>query len=114
MRRAFLTGFTGSAGTAVVTHDKALLWTDSRYWNEAGIQLDANHWTMQKSGSTSVPSIQKWLAESAVEKYKTDQSSLQIGLDPFVHPASFVKDVDSYTKSIVRTVLFGFPSRKRS
>lgn len=32
MRRAYLTGFTGSAGTAVVTKDKAALWTDGRYF----------------------------------------------------------------------------------
>lgn len=31
-RRAFISGFTGSAGTAVVTHDKAALWTDGRYF----------------------------------------------------------------------------------
>lgn len=32
MRRAYITGFTGSAGTAVVTRDKAALWTDGRYF----------------------------------------------------------------------------------
>lgn len=32
MRRAYITGFTGSAGTAVVTKDKAALWTDGRYF----------------------------------------------------------------------------------
>lgn len=35
-RRAFLSGFTGSAGTALVTLDKALLWTDGRYWLQVG------------------------------------------------------------------------------
>jgi len=43
-RRAFISGFRGSAGTAVITHDGAWLWTDSRYFNEAGMQLDANYW----------------------------------------------------------------------
>ena len=38
-RRAFLTGFTGSAGLAVVTATQALLWTDSRYWLQAQKQL---------------------------------------------------------------------------
>ena len=35
-RRAFLTGFTGSAGTALVTADAALLWTDARYFLQVG------------------------------------------------------------------------------
>ena len=38
--RKWLTGFTGSAGTAVVTMDDALLWTDSRYWLQAEEQLE--------------------------------------------------------------------------
>ena len=40
-RRAYVTGFTGSAGTAVVTLDKGYVWTDSRYFNEANLQLDS-------------------------------------------------------------------------
>ena len=38
-RRVFLTGFTGSAGTALVTAQHALLWTDARYFDQAEIQL---------------------------------------------------------------------------
>ena len=38
--RAWLTGFSGSAGTAVVTLEKALLWTDFRYWIQAQAQMD--------------------------------------------------------------------------
>ena len=37
--REFISGFTGSAGTVIVTMDKALLWTDSRYWIQAGKEL---------------------------------------------------------------------------
>lgn len=36
MRRAYISGFTGSAGTAVVTKDKAALWTDGRYFLQVG------------------------------------------------------------------------------
>lgn len=93
MRRAFLSGFKGSAGTAVVTASGAYLWTDSRYWNEAGLQLDSDHWTLQKAGLSSTPTIPKWLAEQAVAGYKQDERPLRIGLDPFVHPASFAKEV---------------------
>ena len=57
-RRAFMTGFNGSAGTAVIPAgdddaSPAFLWTDSRYWNEAGMLLDPACWTLQKQGHTS-------------------------------------------------------------
>lgn len=46
-RRAMITGFDGSAGTAIVTQSEALLWTDGRYYQQAGDQLD-NNWTLMK------------------------------------------------------------------
>uniref|UniRef100_A0A4W5RUA6 X-prolyl aminopeptidase (aminopeptidase P) 2, membrane-bound n=1 Tax=Hucho hucho TaxID=62062 RepID=A0A4W5RUA6_9TELE len=46
-RMAFMTGFTGSAGTAVVTLNKAVLWTDSRYWVQAERQMDCN-WELER------------------------------------------------------------------
>ena len=48
-RRAFVSGFTGSAGTAVITETDACLWTDGRYFNQAEKQLDQN-WTLMKEG----------------------------------------------------------------
>uniref|UniRef100_A0A8C4EEU2 X-prolyl aminopeptidase (aminopeptidase P) 2, membrane-bound n=1 Tax=Dicentrarchus labrax TaxID=13489 RepID=A0A8C4EEU2_DICLA len=48
-RVAFMSGFTGSAGTAVVTQTKATLWTDSRYWVQAERQMDCN-WELEKDG----------------------------------------------------------------
>lgn len=93
MRRKFLTGFGGSAGTAVVFREgEALLWTDSRYWNEASLQLDADCWTLIKQGQPKVPTIVKKLAEVAVEAFQADAKPLKVGIDPFVHPASFAKD----------------------
>uniref|UniRef100_A0A8C0EC71 X-prolyl aminopeptidase 2 n=1 Tax=Bubo bubo TaxID=30461 RepID=A0A8C0EC71_BUBBB len=49
-RLGWLTGFTGSAGTGVVTQDKAALWTDSRYWTQAERQLDCN-WELQRTNT---------------------------------------------------------------
>ena len=46
MRRGYLTDFHGSAGTALVTLGGAYLWTDSRYFNEAGLCLNADHWQL--------------------------------------------------------------------
>ncbi|BFF91720.1 xaa-Pro aminopeptidase ApepP [Drosophila madeirensis] len=62
-RRAFLTGFNGSAGTAVVTSNSALLWTDGRYYQQAEKQLDSN-WVLMKDGLTTTPSVGAWLAQN--------------------------------------------------
>ena len=61
MCREWITGFTGSAGTAVITHDKALLWTDSRYWLQAEEQLKDTPFELMKDGDFGVPSIDEWL-----------------------------------------------------
>lgn len=53
MRREFLTGFYGSAGEALVTIDKAILWTDGRYHIQADHQLDCN-WSLMKRGELDV------------------------------------------------------------
>lgn len=50
LRREFISGFSGSAGTAVVTESKAALWTDGRYYLQAEKQLDSN-WILMKDGS---------------------------------------------------------------
>ncbi|GAW05634.1 Creatinase aminopeptidase [Lentinula edodes] len=53
-RRKFISGFTGSAGQAIVTMDAAYLITDSRYWIQAQNQLDS-HWTLVKAGGPGNP-----------------------------------------------------------
>ena len=63
-RRDF-SGFTGSAGTLVVTVDKAGVWTDSRYWEQAGQQLAPNGIELQKMG-VDVP-YTEWLAQNLPE-----------------------------------------------
>lgn len=63
-RRGFISGFTGSAGCAVITHNKAALATDGRYFNQASKQLDDN-WTLLKQGIQDVPTWQEWTAEQA-------------------------------------------------
>jgi len=94
MRRAFMTGFCGSAGTAIVTLEDAFLWTDSRYFNEASLSLDANHWQLMKQGLPKVPTIIKFFSKQAVEKYKKSKKRFRVGLDPFVHSASFAEDLN--------------------
>mmetsp|Transcript_23698 Transcript_23698/g.26597 ORF Transcript_23698/g.26597 Transcript_23698/m.26597 type:complete len:716 (-) Transcript_23698:3025-5172(-) len=101
MRRKFLTGFGGSAGTALITDNDALLWTDSRYWNEAGMQLDSSLWSLMKQGQPKVPTIIEYLREEAVKKRDkiattcgemTEEKPMRVGIDPFVFAASFADE----------------------
>ena len=73
-RRAYISGFTGSAGVAVVTTDKAALWTDGRYFLQASKQLDSN-WILMKSGLPGVPTKEKWLADALPPQSR-------VGIDP--------------------------------
>lgn len=59
--RAFITGFTGSAGTAVVTMDKAGLWTDGRYFIQAEKELAGNGIDLYKMGNPDVPTVDEFL-----------------------------------------------------
>ena len=52
--REWLSGFTGSAGTVVVTHDHAGLWTDSRYFIQAAAQLEGSGMELHKLGTPGV------------------------------------------------------------
>ncbi|KAJ1459728.1 peptidase M24, structural domain-containing protein [Pelagophyceae sp. CCMP2097] len=65
-RRAWLTGFTGSAGTALVTLTEALVWTDGRYFNQAATQLEGSPWTLMKQGEPGVPGLEEWCAGKRV------------------------------------------------
>ena len=61
-RRAWISGFNGSAGTVVVTVGKAGLWTDSRYFLQAGEQLKDSSIELFKMGVPGVPTIEGFLA----------------------------------------------------
>ncbi|SFK82291.1 aminopeptidase P family protein [Rhodanobacter glycinis] len=61
--RAWLSGFTGSAGTLVVTARHAGLWTDSRYFSQAERQLDGTGFTLMKLRVPHTPEHLQWLAE---------------------------------------------------
>ena len=59
--RAFITGFTGSAGTAVITADEAFLWTDGRYFIQAAEQLKGSSVTLMKMGQEGVPTVEAFI-----------------------------------------------------
>lgn len=59
--REYMTGFTGSAGTALITMDEACLWVDGRYYVQAAAQLKDSTVTMMKMGQEGVPSLGAYL-----------------------------------------------------
>ena len=61
--RQFITGFTGSAGTAVITAEEAGLWTDARYFLQADAQLKDSGVTLYRMGEEGVPTLQEFLTD---------------------------------------------------
>lgn len=59
--REYLSGFTGSNGTLVITAECACLWTDSRYYLQAEKELNTELFTIQREGETETPTIVEWL-----------------------------------------------------
>ena len=66
--REYFSGFTGSAGTLLVLRDWAGLWTDGRYFLQAGQQLENTGITLMKMGEEQVPTIRSYLKQSAGSK----------------------------------------------
>ena len=67
--RRFLSGFTGSAGTLLVMKEEAYLWTDGRYFLQAGNELEGSGITLMKMGEPGVPNLDELLEE----KMKKDE-----------------------------------------
>ncbi|MBR4026490.1 MAG: aminopeptidase P family N-terminal domain-containing protein, partial [Lachnospiraceae bacterium] len=65
--REFITGFTGSAGTAVITMTEAGLWTDGRYFVQAGQQLEGTTVTLYKMGEEGVPTVNEYIEQTLQE-----------------------------------------------
>ena len=61
--RRFITGFTGSAGTALITLDNAWLWTDGRYFLQASMQLEGTGISLMKMNEPGVPSLKEFLKD---------------------------------------------------
>ena len=78
--RAWISGFNGSAGTAVVTMTSAALWTDSRYFLSAEEQLHGTEFQLMKLRIPGTPSIAEWLG-----KELADVASPEVGLDGWVN-----------------------------
>lgn len=83
MGRAWISGFNGSAGTAVVTMHSAALWTDSRYFLAAEEQLQGTEFQLMKQKIPGTPSIAEWLGKELM-----DVDSPEVGLDGWVNSYS--------------------------
>lgn len=67
MARRFITGFTGSAGTAVITCTEAGLWTDGRYFVQAAGQLAGSSVTLYRMAEEGVPTVEEFIGEKLAE-----------------------------------------------
>lgn len=65
--RKYMTGFTGSAGVAVITMTEAGLWTDARYFIQAAKQLEGSTVTLYKMGEEGVPTVNEYLEKTLEE-----------------------------------------------
>ena len=65
--REYITGFTGSAGTALITGEHAYLWTDGRYFIQAAKQLEGTTVELMKMGEPGVPTLREFLKENLPE-----------------------------------------------
>lgn len=90
--RRWISGFTGSAGTAVVTLDQAALWTDSRYFIQATEQLEGTGYVLMKEKIEGTPTIAEWLGE-VLPKGST------VGVDGLVNTAAEVEELEMELKA---------------
>ena len=84
--REWISGFTGSAGIAVVTLKSAALWTDSRYFIQAEEQLRGTEFQLMKLKVEGTPTMAEWLG-----KELQDAEVKDVGIDGMVNTANSVK-----------------------
>ncbi|MDO5018125.1 MAG: aminopeptidase P family protein [Lagierella massiliensis] len=85
--RQFISGFTGSAGTVIVTLEEAGLWTDGRYFIQAAKQLEGSGIKLYKMGEKGVPSIRDFIFERLTKEYK-------IGFNGETFPLGLLKQLE--------------------
>lgn len=86
--REWISGFTGSAGVAIVTKDEAKLWTDGRYFIQAAKEIEASEFDLMKMGIPGYPTYPEWLRD------KLDEDST-VGFDGKIYPQADVKRLEA-------------------
>ncbi len=89
--REFISGFNGSAGTAVVTMTSAALWTDSRYFLAAEQQLKGTGFQLMKLKMEGTPTIAQWLNSEIAAG--GSPASTEVGIDGWCSSANSVKEL---------------------
>lgn len=96
--REWLSGFTGSAGTLVITTDKAALWTDSRYFIQAASQLEGSGITLMKQKVEGTPTINQWLKDNLTEE---DIVAVDENLFSYQEYSALVDDLSPVTATMI-------------
>lgn len=89
--REWISGFTGSAGTAVVTLQSAALWTDSRYFIQAAEQLKGTEFQLMRLKMAGTSTIAEWIASEL--STLNAQRSTEIGMDGMVNTVAVVEEM---------------------
>ena len=100
--REWISGFTGSAGTAVVTLDHAALWTDSRYFIAAGKELKGTGFQLMKLRVEGTPSIPEWLVNE-LSHYEKAVVGLDGNVNPFAEVTAMEHELTTNGNITVRT-----------
>ena len=108
--RKWISGFDGSAGTAVVTMERAALWTDSRYFIAAEEQLRDTEFVLMKERISGTPTVTEWLSEVL----QNESVSTELGIDGMCCSASMVGElIDNMRKNGGFTVRTNFDPMQR-
>ena len=91
--REWISGFNGSAGTAVVTLNAAALWTDSRYFLAAEEQLKGTEFQLMKLKMEGTPTIAEWLGKEITAHRHPYEDWTEVGIDGWCSSASSVKEL---------------------
>ena len=91
--REFISGFNGSAGTAVVTMTSAALWTDSRYFLAAEEQLKGTEFQLMKLKIEGTPTIPEWLGQELNTRRSSPVTSTEVAIDGWCSSANSVKEL---------------------
>ena len=91
--REFISGFNGSAGTAVVTLNAAALWTDSRYFIAAEEQLKGTEFQLMRLKIEGTPTIAEWLGREITANKHSYEDWTEVGIDGRCSSANAVKEL---------------------
>ena len=100
--REWISGFSGSAGTAVVTLEHAALWTDSRYFIAAEKELNGTGFQLMKLRVEGTPSVSEWLA-SELSTYEKAVVGLDGNVNSFAEVAAMEQELATKGNITVRT-----------